>query len=105
LCDVAWAAARWSGPGDGLWALAEAWGVATHLSAVLDTVERGLAVPITPPLRRPAVRPGLRRVATAAFLAAAPPEVGESKRQRVWAEIVWGVAMQCLRWNVLRAWR
>ena len=48
FCDVAWAATRWSDEADRLWALAEAWGVATHLDVVLDTVERGLGVAHSP---------------------------------------------------------
>jgi hypothetical protein len=105
LCDVAWAATRWSEHADGLWALAETWGVAAHLGAVLDTVDRGLGVPIPAAIRRrrSSFRPALSLVATEAFLVDSHQEPEESTLQRLWAEVAWNVAMRCLRWNVTRA--
>lgn len=108
LCDVAWAATRWNDQADGLWALAETWGVTTHLGDVLETVERGLGIPIPSPLRRGArrqtlLRPSLRQVATEAFLVEAGRDSDWSTLRRVWAEVVWNVAMGCLRWNVMRS--
>jgi hypothetical protein len=108
FCDVAWAATRWSDEADRIWSLAEAWGVATHLGVVLDTVERGLGVAIPPTVRlgagrRASFRPGIRLVATEAFLLEAGRESDRTTLQRVWAELVWNVAMGCLRWNVMRS--
>jgi hypothetical protein len=78
------------------------------MSKVLDTVERGLEIPIPSAIRRGAgrrisFRPALRLVATAAFLLDAGRDSDRSKLKRPWAEVVWNVAMSCLRWNVMRS--
>jgi len=67
-----------------------------------------LEVPIPSAIRRardaPVVlRPALRVVATGAFLLESSPAPGEWKLRRLWAEVVWSMAMRCLRWNVTRA--
>jgi hypothetical protein len=108
FCDVGWAAWRWHDQADSLWALADTWRVTTQLGTVLDTVERGLGFPIPTPLRRGtprhiSMRPALRQVATEAFLLEAGRDPDWSRLQRVWAEVLWNLAMGCLRWNVLRS--
>ncbi len=108
LCDVAWTATRWNDRADGLWALAETWGVTTHLGDVLDAVERGLGVPISSAIQGGARRQTfprfpLRQVATEAFLVEAGRDSDWSTLRRLWAEVLWNVAMGCLRWNVMRS--
>jgi hypothetical protein len=107
FCDVAWAAMRWRGHSDALWALAQEWGVAAHVGEVLETVRRVLGVPIPlldhpcpPSLRSPA-----RRRLTPAFLAAAGRDSDWSMPRRVWGELVWNVGMGCLGSNVVRSMR
>jgi Uncharacterised nucleotidyltransferase len=109
LCDVAWVVTQCGGYRD-LWELAAAWRVRAHLETVLDTVERGLGVSIPASVR--AARPrrheagaAVRRVARDAFLIDYRGNTEVPRLQRAWAEILWNVAMGCLRYNVARSLR
>jgi len=110
LCDIAWAVTRFEKDYRGLWELAEAWGARAQLDAVLEMVQRGLDVPI-PSSLRPArrtrlwLRPGFRRVASPAFLVEYRRRSDVPRLQRAWAEVLWNLAMRCVRWNVTRSLR
>ena len=110
LCDAAWAMTRFADQCGELWDLARAWGCATHLASVLETVERVLGVPIPAvlrdaPHRRVPFTPLFRSAVTETFLVEAGRDAGWSRWERIRAEAVWNLAMRCLRWNLMRSLR
>jgi len=111
LCDVAWAATQFGEQCDDLWAVAEAWGVASHLDRVMDMTARVLGVPL-PPLVRRTIAPGrrllhreLRMVVRNGFLVDAAAAGSLAPWRRAWREVVWSIAMRCLGRNLMRSWR
>jgi hypothetical protein len=104
LADVAWAATRFADHAAATWRLADQWRVAAHLALVLDTAERMLEIHL--PLadarraarRRP--RPWVEVATSEAFLLDAATLPRRSATARLWRELVWSVAMGCLRRNV-----
>jgi len=107
LCDIAWATTRFGSQYRGVWDLAGAWGVGSHVESVLEIVDRVLGVPLPPALRadvRPrfARGPGFATVAQAIFLVDYRSNADVSGLRRAYAELVWNLAMRCLRYNLTR---
>lgn len=111
LCDLAWAATRLRAQCRDLWAVAEEWGTSAHLDSVLEMTERTLGVTLPIELRRgdrqprQMARPGFQWVARDAFLVDNAVSVGSSLWRRAWMEMLWSIAMRCLRDNLLRSLR
>lgn len=102
LCDVAWAARRFADQADDVWRLAREWRVADHLARVFRMVERALGVdlPLAAGAPPAGARPGFATVADAAFLVDATELKSRPALQRLRSELLWAVAMGCLRRNV-----
>ncbi|MEO8605419.1 MAG: nucleotidyltransferase family protein, partial [bacterium] len=103
LVDVAWAATRFADHAAATWRLADEWRVAAHLALVLDTAQRMLQIDLPlagarRPSRRP--RPWVDVATREAFLLDAATLPQRSAAVRLWRELVWSVAMGCLRRNV-----
>jgi hypothetical protein len=102
LCDVAWTVDQYTGRPQDLWAVADAWGAAHHLTLALGAVDRLLAVPNARTLaaHRPAgavARTSLAVVAHPRAVVDPPIRRGDRWWKRAVAELGWGLAMRGLR--------
>jgi hypothetical protein len=103
LTDVAWAATRFADHAAATWQLAERWRVDAHLALVLDTAARLLEVdlPLTGSRRVPRRRlPWVAMATRDTFLLEATTLPQRSAGARLWRELVWCIAMRCVRRNV-----
>lgn len=106
LCDVAWAATRLGAQCEDLRAVADDWGVGAHLDRVLEMTTRTLGVPF-PSQPRTALRwrPAFDWAARDAFLVDGAVAQPIPAWRRAWREMVWSIAMRCLRHNLVRSLR
>jgi hypothetical protein len=102
LIDVAWAATRFADHAAATWQLAERWRVDAHLALVLDTAARLLEtdLPLAASHRATRQLPWVAMATRDTFLLAATTLPQRSAGARLWRELLWCVAMRCVRRNV-----
>ena len=109
LCDVAWAAAHFGDQLDGVWELAERWGIDAHLDGVFAMTEGVLGVSLPAVVRRAGrarnalTRPAFAVAASATFLVGDAGASNAAWWKRAWNEVTWSLAMRCLRHNLGRS--